>query len=256
MTIFPQESGTLPTVLLLATYHLANNNLDVFNVQFDDMLSPRRQQEIAQCVEQLQRFQPTKVAVERLSETADDLNKEYRRYRAGTFALTANEIHQLGFRTAAALGHEQVYAIDWKGDMEWDPAYTFAQEHQPTLLNQMLAPLEHDIEEMNSMVRQLSVNEILRRTNDPVSLARNHRTYLTMMRIGEEQQYIGVEAVKNWYARNMRIFVNLTRIINSPQDRILVIYGAGHIPLLSQYVRDSGLYVLEEAATYLQIEDQ
>lgn len=251
MATFPQESGALPTVLLLATYHLANNNLDMFNVQFDDMLSPRRQREIAQCVEQLQRFQPTKVAIERLSETANDLNEEYRQYRSGTFALTANEVHQLGFRTAAAMGHDQVYAIDWKGDMEWDPTYTFAQEHQPNLLTQMLAPLEHDTEEMNRMVRQLSVNEILRRTNDARNLSRNHRTYLTMMRIGEEQQYIGVEAVKNWYARNMRIFVNLTRITNLPQGRILVIYGAGHIPLLSQYIRDSGLYTVEEAAIYL-----
>lgn len=252
MTTISQESGTLPVVLLLATGHLANNNLDMFNVQFDDMLSPHRQQEIAQCVEQLQRFQPTKVAVERLSETADDLNEEYRRYRTGTFALTANEIHQLGFHTAAALGHEQVYAIDWNGDWRWDQTYTFAQEHQPALLNQMLAPLERETEEMNGMVKQLSVKEILRRVNDPVSLAENHRTYLTMMRIGEGQQYAGVETVKNWYARNMRIFVNLTRITSSPQDRILVIYGAGHIPLLSQFVRDSGLYTVEEAATYLQ----
>lgn len=40
MTTISQESGTLPVVLLLATGHLANNNLDMFNVQFDDMLSP------------------------------------------------------------------------------------------------------------------------------------------------------------------------------------------------------------------------
>jgi hypothetical protein len=57
--------------------------------------------------------------------------------------------------------------------------------------------------------------------------------------------------VQGWCARNLRIFVNLTRIIATPAGRVLVLYGAGHIPPLTQFIRDSGLCALESAQTYL-----
>jgi hypothetical protein len=39
--------------------------------------------------------------------------------------------------------------------------------------------------------------------------------------------------------------------VTGPEDRVLVVYGAGHIPLLTRFVRDSGLYTLEAVETYL-----
>jgi hypothetical protein len=41
---------------------MANPGRDIHNIQADDMLSPRRQKEIAGVVEVLKRFRPTKVA--------------------------------------------------------------------------------------------------------------------------------------------------------------------------------------------------
>lgn len=105
-----ETPSTQPSVLLLGTGHLANRNRDMFNPQFDDMLAPKRQREIRDCVERLKRFQPTKVALEVATDHADALNEEYRRYLVGSFALTADEVHQLGFRTAAELRHERVYS--------------------------------------------------------------------------------------------------------------------------------------------------
>lgn len=136
----------------MGTAHLENNYRDYLNVQFDDIRSPRRQQEIVHCVDQLTRFRPTKVAVEILSEQGRDLNDDHRRYRAGTFALTANEIHQLGFRTAVAAGHEQIHAIIWTGPIDWDRAVTFAQERQPALFDDMFAPWERSTTELTRLV--------------------------------------------------------------------------------------------------------
>lgn len=49
---------------------------------------------------------------------------------------------QLGFRLAAELGHERVYAIDWNEAEGYahglDEAYAFAQAHQPDLYEQLL----------------------------------------------------------------------------------------------------------------------
>ncbi len=45
-----------------------------------------------------------------------------------------------------------------------------------------------------------------------------------------------------WYDRNLRIFRNIQRVTISPNDRILVLFGAGHIEILDQLLRSSSEY--------------
>ena len=40
-----------PEILVLGTYHMANPGHDIHNVQVDDVLSPKRQQEMTQLIE-------------------------------------------------------------------------------------------------------------------------------------------------------------------------------------------------------------
>jgi hypothetical protein len=63
--------------------------------------------------------------------------------------------------------------------------------------------------------------------------------------------YVGIDWVQGWYARNLRIYANLARIIESSQDRVLVVFGSGHITLLSQFLTDSALFELEPPHKYL-----
>jgi hypothetical protein len=42
------QSNERPEILVLGTYHMANPGHDIHNMQADDVLSPKRQQEIAQ----------------------------------------------------------------------------------------------------------------------------------------------------------------------------------------------------------------
>jgi hypothetical protein len=35
--------------------------------------------------------------------------------------------------------------------------------------------------------------------------------------------------VSDWFRRNMRIYSNVTRPVDSPNERILMIYGNGHL---------------------------
>src|SRR3954469_20066483 len=51
-------------VLVLGTYHMANPGHDIFNMKADDVLAPKRQAEIAELIEVLKRFNPTKIAIE------------------------------------------------------------------------------------------------------------------------------------------------------------------------------------------------
>ena len=50
------------------------------------------------------------------------------------------------------------------------------------------------------------------------------------------------------------IFVNLTRITESANDRILLIIGAEHVFLIQQYLENSGDYIVESPLKYLKRE--
>ena len=45
-----------------------------------------------------------------------------------------------------------------------------------------------------------------------------------------------------WYNRNARIFANIVNITESPEDRILVIFGNGHAAILRQFFEASPQY--------------
>jgi len=46
--------------------------------------------------------------------------------------------------------------------------------------------------------------------------------------------YAGPDLLAMWYQRNTRIYHNIRALVSSPQDRILVIYGAGPLGWLRQ----------------------
>ncbi len=102
-------------VLVLGVYHMANPGHDIFNMQADDVLAPKRQQEIAELASVLAKFKPTKIAVENDSQAK--LSDRYAKYLAGQYALTTNEIDQIGLRLAKDLGHTTIYAVD--ADLGW-----------------------------------------------------------------------------------------------------------------------------------------
>ena len=41
------------------------------------------------------------------------------------------------------------------------------------------------------------------------------------------------------FKRNMRIYTNIVRLVDSPGERVLVIYGAGHLGWLQYAIRNS-----------------
>nr|WP_317984434.1 DUF5694 domain-containing protein [Clostridium sporogenes] len=53
-----------------------------------------------------------------------------------------------------------------------------------------------------------------------------------------------------WYRRNLYIFANLQDIAE-PDDRILVIYGAGHCKILQDFVSEYNKFELVDPLNYL-----
>ncbi len=218
-------------VLVLGTYHMNNPGRDLFNTQADDVLAPKRQAEIAQVIETLERFRPTKIAVER---TAGDsrITKDYAAYLAGTHELTRNEIEQLGFRLAKKLGHDKVYAVDADGEFPWPRLVKYAQATgRQKELDALMAEFGEMVKGDNAYLASHTILEMLLRLNSDEKVAADIGYYFRQAEFGEPWDWAGADLVSDWYRRNMRIYTNVMQLA-APGERVLVIYGSGHLAWL------------------------
>ena len=74
---------------------------------------------------------------------------------------------------------------------------------------------------------------------------------MAQFEVGGAGDYMGADWRTGWYNRNLRIFSNLLRVRTSRADRILVIMGAGHIPLLLQMAQNAPEFELVPALSVL-----
>lgn len=65
---------------------------------------------------------------------------------------------------------------------------------------------------------------------------------------GEPYEYAGPDLVAAWFQRNIRIYRNIIALIDSPNERILAIYGSGHLGWLQQSVANDGTARLRNLA--------
>jgi pheromone shutdown protein TraB len=63
---------------------------------------------------------------------------------------------------------------------------------------------------------------------------------------GEPGDYAGPDLLAAWYQRNIRIYHNIVKLVDSPNDRILVIYGAGHLGWLQQDIANDATVKLRK----------
>ena len=228
------QADARPEIMVLGTYHMSNPGHDIHNMQADDVLSPKRQQEITQLLEALKRFHPTKIAIE-----ADVLGKrapqQYSDYLAGKYALTRNEIDQIGFRLANELGHRAIYPVDVDGDFPWQRVVNYAKANgiadKFEAINGGWGTL---VKEEGDFLGSHTVLETLQFMNADARVARDMGLYFSVVRYGDPFDYAGSDLLAAWYQRNIRIYRNIVALIDSPNERILVIYGSGHLGWLRQ----------------------
>jgi hypothetical protein len=271
-------------IMLLGTFHFQDAGLDRYKPRFDvDILSETRQKEVAEVVELLAVFEPTKIAVERRPERQQEMDQNYHAYLRGEFHLSGNEVHQIGFRLARRLGHERVYCIDAWGryyeppiDLEayahglttkelgtllerqfdFDPERdlrSYAQQHnQEHLLSQWWPHIQKSLERGDERKTQRTLRQLLLEGASEANIVRGHGDYLVdWFKVGTGNEYPGVDFITAWYNRNLRIFANLQRITEAPGERILLIIGGGHVPILRHCVQASPEYDLVELHGYL-----
>lgn len=246
--ILLMEGAPPPTkVLLLGSFHFGYPNLDGHKVDSSrmiDVLSPQRQKEMRALLDVVARFRPTRIYLEsRNPRFTDSL---YAAYRDGKHVLRRNEIDQIGYRLAKELGHSKVYAVD---------ATTLAGDLQPRL--PLIDSLWNDSPPVDA-ARDARWNKAyakLYTTGDSLEL---HHTLLETFLLMAEPQVLrrmhghylvgGFNTQNNngpdrlavwWYSRNLRIFNNILKTRPGPEDRILVLFGNGHMSILKHLFESS-----------------
>ena len=217
----------------MARFTSENPGQDIANIQVDDVLGAKRQAEIAQILDGLARFKPSKVAVEsQRRQPGTNLSEKYPVFRAGKMEPSANEVIQLGFALAQRLSHQNVYAVDVDGDFPFDAVMAYAQRTgRGKKLEDSIAAIQTWTADITNQLKSKTLAQVLRQFNDPEAVTQGNAFYLDTLQYGALDEQPGATLVSHWYERNFNICARIVQIAQ-PGDRILIIYGSGHSYLL------------------------
>ncbi len=228
------EGPPMAEVLVLGTYHMGNPGRDIFNMEADDVLAPKRQAEIRELLDVLTRFHPTKIAIE--ADPDSSKVKQYQDFLAGKYDLGRDERDQIAFKLGKELDLPQIYGIDADGEFPFLAVQDYAKAHgREKELESLMAQAGKTVEGESEFLKSHTVLQMLLQMNSDEAVRQGLAGYALFAHFGEEYNYPGVRLLTEWYQRNMRIHTHLLNIIE-PADRLLVIFGAGHLGLLRQAV--------------------
>jgi hypothetical protein len=244
-------------------FHFDDQGLDTYKPKYRvDVLAPDRQQELESLTEQLAAFRPTHVAVEAEPSGQHRLDSLYAAFLQGGYTPGPNEIYQIGFRLAKRLGLPRVDAVDAPARTYWNDQQVQAKlDSLGVSMETLMKRIEQDpwaarYQELyareDSLKTLRPLAEHLLYINAPERIRLGHGAYLVgSFKLGADLDYIGPDDATSWYNRNLRIFSNLQALTAAPNDRILLVIGAGHLPILRFLAESCPEHLLREVDEFV-----
>ncbi|GAB3947445.1 hypothetical protein GCM10028805_19710 [Spirosoma harenae] len=237
-----------------------------------DVLSPKKQAELAKLHLCLQQFAPDMILVELEPSQQPHLDSLYRLYQSGKLDLKTlkegrSETYQVGFALAKRLGHQRIYGAD----------------HYEATSQSLLVDGEH-IESFQKALRQfqgvarplkkqvqqdsLSLYDYIRRLNQPDMIAMTHHLFYNLPALVTngsfsknaqttvdvshvDNRYIGAEYISLFYNRNLKIYSNALTIQQQHNGRkLLVMFGQTHIGVLQELYKANPTYEVVSLLEY------
>ena len=242
-------------LMILGTFHFANPGLDSYKPKHEiNIFSEQKQKELNEVLNVIKKFAPTKIAVEWKSIYQERLDSLYTAYLKGNFKLKSNEIYQIGFRLAKMLGHKKIYAVDapvkqgllGMSDEEYRKKKTSLVQRAPRgilMREQQIGKAFLSLYQRGDKLKtEMSLLEYFKLMNNKDVVRNSHGHYLVgNFKLGEREKgdYFGADAAMWWYNRNLRIFQNILSVNTPGKDRIFVLMGAGHLPILNFLAKSS-----------------
>jgi hypothetical protein len=243
--------------MVLGTYHFGNPGLDLHNMKVDSVLTPAKQAELADVAARLAKFNPTKIAIEALSDRADFGTKKFAEFTPEKLATNPDERVQIAYRLAHQLDQKIVYGIDEQSEtidyFPFDKVDAYAKAHgQNAALARLQEKVEQTLKQMEASQKTKPIRLMLADQNDPAQVLAGHQKfYYGLLVFGDQKEQPGAELNAGWYQRNAKIFAKLIQIAR-PGDRVLVAFGAGHTFWLRHFVQNTRGFELVEPNVYLR----
>lgn len=259
ITTFGQTSKI--DVLTVGTFHFAFHNRDVKKIDKKDqidVLDKKYQLEIEDIVKNLSEFKPTIIAIEKDPELQHRYDSLFDSYLKGEYILSRDEGEQLGFRIAKKLGIKKLYCVnDWgKNYRNIDSLLSKDTIASKKFMNYFYNhPDTAKIFYSPDVFKSKGIKAQLRILNDEKNQQKDLGNYLVgiFKYQTDDDNFFGTDFTTGWwFNRNLRIFRNIQKINAAKTDRILVIYGAGHMNLLNIFFQYSPEYKLHKVNDYLK----
>ena len=234
-------------LMILGTFHFDNSGLDGYVPKNDvDIMSNEKQKELEEIINVIKKYAPTKIAIEVNKSNQKWVDSIYNSYLEGNYTLQKNEIYQIGFRLAKLLGHKKVYAVDASARSYFEnmteeesneKQYGFIEKADPEavkremFLNQKFTEI---YQKEDNLKAQISLLDYYLHINDNKRLLLGAGHYLTgSFKMGDGKDYFGPDMATSWFNRNLRLFHNLTKMQTPGEDKVFLLIGAGHVPILN-----------------------
>jgi hypothetical protein len=243
------NKDSLPKVLLVGTFHFEYYNLDIHKIDKDkqiDILTDQKQKELKELLDYISIFKPTKICIEAFTEW--NAVKKYNEYKVEKKHSVKDERYQIAFKLMDRFKLDTVYSIN---------AESIANDFQTTKDSTLFMPYLQNLYEgysdkdspdyikwrdyKTSLTTKISLLKYFKYLNDQNNLHRDFGAYLVGDYKLDKSKGADILAI-DWYDRNLRIFRNLQNIKAKPNDRILVLFGSGHIAILDQLLDSSPEY--------------
>jgi hypothetical protein len=237
-----------------------------------DMLSARRQAELATVCTQVEKYRPDGIMIEELPERQPQIDSLYHLYQQGKLDLSTmpggrSEMYQLGFVLGKRLGLSRIYCVNSPGGTSQSILHEGQNielyEQATTRWREYTRPIEQKL--VNG---ELTVPQFLHVLNQPATLqGLHHLVYRTPARVINgtlkpdpmvdaafiNPKYVGAEFISVIYNRDLKIYSNIvTTQMATKHNRLLLVIGARHSASLRGIFRDDPAYQVVEAAKYLK----
>lgn len=249
-----QQDFTPASVLLVGSFHFAYYGADSHVTKEEDqvnVLLPDRQKEVEDLVDYIARFKPNKIVVEG-GRNSGYIIRRYEEYLEDPKSLRANEIDQIAFRLMKQFDLDTLYGCD-AGSLARD----FGNHKDSTVFNTFMDSIwreeiyEDDAlnaryyeyyDNEDKLALEHSLLEYFKHMNTDKALNRGFGHYIIGGFKGGEFEGADGLAI-HWYNRNLRILRNIQNVTEEG-DRIMVLFGAGHMTILKNLFECSPEYEL------------
>ena len=238
-------------VMMMGVFHFANPGRDMVKSDVINVMSKDNQAYLDGLATRMAVFQPTDVLLECDPSEQARFQKNFEDYGNGTFTLTSNEIHQIGFRVAKAAGIDKVTCFD-EGNVGWDaePLFNYIKKNEPETQAAMDAMYTSLSERRNHEQSTLTLPQLLKLTNDAARDRENKDLYIRTNSVDAGGSFAGADASASWWHRNFRMYANVQKAA-TPGHHVLVVAGAGHTAILKDLLAIDSQRQSEDVTGYL-----